>query len=291
MNLTESAKVSFDTPEGVALEFELAGITRRAFAFCIDFTIITFAIIFVAIFAVFVSIEISTGWFMAAYMLFVFLLRNFYFVFGEINGRGQTWGKKLSGVRVIDLHGRPLSGNALFLRNVTRDMELFLPLIAIFYPEAVVTNAPWWAGFISLFWACGIGIVPLLHPLNQRVGDMIAGTVVVLEPKTELLDDVGSVRASASHKFEFTNEQLDMYGIYELQVLEDVFREGVGDDAMRKIVEKITNKINWTGMSVVDSREFLDEFYVALRKRLEHRMLLGDRQEHKREGRLGDGED
>src|SRR4029077_5810449 len=57
-----------------------------------------------------------------------FLVRNLYFVYFEIAWRGATPGKRAVGLRVIDRHGGPLLPTAVIARNLTREVEMFLPL-------------------------------------------------------------------------------------------------------------------------------------------------------------------
>ncbi len=82
-----------------------------------------------------------------------------------------------------------------------------------------------------------------------------------------------------------TAEQLDLYGIYELQVLEDVLRRqpNPADEELLKVIcSKIITKIGGhQDPSKVAAEPFLRAFYAAQRGRLEHKMLLGKRQERK----------
>jgi len=82
-----------------------------------------------------------------------------------------------------------------------------------------------------------------------------------------------------------------MYGIKELQVLEDILHRDAADprrfDLLRLVADKIANKVDWRE-PIPDGRvvEFLQAFYRTQRRRLESRLLLGERREHKKIGRL-----
>ncbi|HEY0991629.1 MAG TPA: hypothetical protein VGD80_31470, partial [Kofleriaceae bacterium] len=82
----------------------------------------------------------------------------------------------------------------------------------------------------------------------------------------------------------FSDAQLGIYGIYELQVLEGVLRISPGDsahlEAVRTVAEKVRNKIRYEGR-VTDDERFLREFYVAQRAHLEQKMLFGQRRQDK----------
>jgi hypothetical protein len=128
------------------------------------------------------------------------------------------------------------------------------------------------------------GVLPLLNRDRLRVGDLVAGTIVVRTPDAVLLEDLAATRAAAvAAAVPFTDAQLDVYGVYELQVLEGVLR-GRGTpghvDAVRTVAAKIRQKLGWEGPATGDEA-FLESFYAALRGRLERRLLLGKRRESK----------
>jgi hypothetical protein len=121
------------------------------------------------------------------------------------------------------------------------------------------------------------------------LGDLVAGTAVIEDPKDSLRHDVSTEHTGAGHAeeqtFSFTDQQLDLYGAHELQVLEDVLRrhgEKPNPELLLLITEKIVRKIGWHKHSRdVDAERFLRAFYAAQRGRLEHHLVLGRRREHK----------
>ncbi len=272
------------TPEGVILDFKLAGLELRLMAFMLDMMII-FGVSVLAGILVFIGVYASdsSGWLIAAYMAFLFLFRILYFVVLEMRGRGQTPGKKVMGIRVLDSHGSPLTGSATFLRNVSRDVELFLPLIVVLAPEALLPGAPWWFMVFPLVWVLLLGLFPLFSPLNLRPGDVIAGTVVVIQPKLELRDDLFNTTKKA--KLALTSGQLDMYGIQELQLLEKILRDFPTAQTLHTLAEKVSAKMGIRESEWHDNPEaFLRMIYAQLRSHHEQRILFGDRQLEKREG-------
>ncbi|MEZ4461349.1 MAG: RDD family protein [bacterium] len=274
------------TPEGVVLDFELASVARRVMAFSLDMTIVVTVYTIVGLLLLLFSYYLDLGgWAVAAYMVFLFLFRILYFVVLEMRGRGQTPGKRVMGVRVLDSHGNPLTGSATFLRNVSRDVELFLPLTVMLVPEALISGAPWWFMVFPLIWIVLLGIFPLISPQNLRPGDVIAGTVVVLQPRLDLYDDMSEGRGLAN--LHLTTGQLDMYGIQEIQLLERLLRDSPTPQTIQTLAERIANKMGLEPSTWADHpSEFLHHVYRELRIRHEQRMLLGDRQETKREGRF-----
>ena len=120
-----------------------------------------------------------------------------------------------------------------------------------------------------------IGIV-YRSPDHLRAGDLIGGTIVISVPKRSLVEDL----ARESHAFEFTPEQLQHYGVKELQVLEEVLRQPHNKDSARlrfEISERIQHRIGWTqGFRGEQIENFLRDFYTAQRAYLESRKNFGD---------------
>jgi uncharacterized RDD family membrane protein YckC len=291
------------TPEGVPIPFRVATAGDRAAAFLIDCMILTalVGILVILIALTFVAGGQGKGWILSFALLAWFLVRNFYFVFFELRWQGRTPGKRALGIRVIDASGGPLTGEAIFARNLTRDLEFFLPLTVLSQPATLWPGSPGWAQLAACGWLLTIAFLPLFNRDRLRAGDLIAGTLVVVAPKTLLLADLSGTAArqgaqQAEPAYTFTADQLDLYGIYELQVLEELLRKRSFQrrDTLRAVSQRIQKKIGWVPPGgTVDVERFLFDFYTAQRARLEHKMLLGERQEHKRSGPIrpprGDG--
>lgn len=279
------------TPEGVPLRFTLAGAGDRLGAFLIDLTFVSVAstVLGIAMATVLTGRDSIDQLVVAAILLASFLLRSFYFMWFEIRWHGATPGKKLLGIRVIDASGGPLTPRAVIARNLLRDVEFFLPLSVVVAPQLVWPGAPGWAAELAALWAVAIALLPLFNSDRLRPGDLVGGTLVVLAPRVLLLDDLGAhtmagaaLPKRAAHAF--TDAQLDVYGIYELQTLEAVLRRGGGEGnraALAAVAERIQRKISWEASGKSEAYWFLRDFYAALRARLEARMLLGKRRESK----------
>jgi uncharacterized RDD family membrane protein YckC len=271
------------TPEGVPVRFAVALAGDRLGAFMLDLLFILGIVLAVT---VPLGVLAARGAFeadvvVAAAILAVFLVRTFYFAFFELSWQGQTPGKRRLRIRAVEARGGPLTAEAIIARNLTREVELFLPMIALFAPDALFGGAPGWARLAALAWMVVFGLLPLFNKDRLRVGDLIAGTVVVRTPDAVLLEDLSATRPGED--VAFTDAQLDVYGVYELQVLEDVLR-GRGraghDEAVKTVAAKVREKIGWTGPAIPDE-PFLDAFYAALRGRLERRLLFGKRRADK----------
>lgn len=276
-----------ETPEGLPLELEVAPRLDRVIAFVIDFLLVTAAVIALWLAAAFVGVSVGSPQLASAVALVGhFLLRNGYFIVSEARRGGTTLGKRALKLRVLSRDGGPLTVEAIVARNLMRDLETFLPLVALLAPQALVPEAPGWGRWLSVLWLVLLGLLPFFSQDGLRVGDLVAGTIVAKAPQPVLLADlaVPTGPAPAAGTPLFTREQLDIYGIHELQVLERVLRhrhEGSLDPSvLDDIAQRIRNKIGWPAeRSHEPALPFLEAFYRAQRGRLEHHLLLGQRRE------------
>jgi uncharacterized RDD family membrane protein YckC len=275
------------TPEGVPLRFELAGVGDRAAAFLIDGVIIVAAAVASMLLLLLLFFAAGPGVISVLLLLTFFFLRNLYFSFFESLWRGCTPAKRLLGLRVIDRSGGPLTAEAVFARNLMREVETFIPLLVLLAPGAVWPGVPGWTQLLAAVWLVLLALLPFFNRDHLRAGDLLGGTLVVRAPRVLLLADLSGHALPPEAAFSFTNEQLDMYGIYELQVLEDLLRRAPSFATLAEVAAKIQAKIGWQPQSGESEEAFLRAFYTAQRARLEQRMLLGDRRERKRAGRIG----
>ena len=287
------------TPEGIAISVDLADRGDRLGALLLDLLIIygtLFMVGLLLLFAVFGGF--SAQWALTMILLLSFVIRSFYFIVFELRWQGRTPGKRALGIRVIDRHGRQLSADAVFARNLMREVEVFVPASLLLGQPYV--DDPWTTLFLVL-WISVLIFLPFFNRDRLRAGDMLAGTWVVKTPKQALLpdiaaamDDDASTEATApAPSLSFSRGQLDVYGIYELQTLEDVLRQTGPQiaEARREIAARIRKKISWQPPpgAAIDDERFLEAFYTALRRHLETRLLFGERRQDKFHRRDNDG--
>src|SRR5215204_866682 len=168
--LTNEEILVIETPERVPLHFALASIGNRFLAVAIDHAIqvFTIGIIFLAsaILASFTFIEelmsSAPKWFYALATILLFLVIAGYFAFFEWIWSGQTPGKRWMKLRVIREDGRPITFWEASVRNLLRTFDMFPP------------------------WFYSVGLIAVFSSTrDQRIGDMVAGTVVVREREAE----------------------------------------------------------------------------------------------------------
>ena len=155
--------LTIETPEQIPLEFLLAGIGSRFLALALDTAIQVLAgallLIAAGVIAGLTLTDSPQGatWAMAALVFAWFLIHFAYFAFFEVFWNGQTPGKRHVHLRVIKDSGRPITAYEAISRNLLRIVDS-LPVI---YAVAIVSA--------------------LLSAKSKRLGDYVAGTVVVHE--------------------------------------------------------------------------------------------------------------
>jgi uncharacterized RDD family membrane protein YckC len=168
MNSIDQLRI--DTPEQIALELPLAGIGSRFLALAIDTLIQAAVYLIIGLIAIFTAaVGSSVLTFLPrllgpAMAIFIgFAVYWGYFAFFETIWKGQTPGKRYAGIRVIKDTGRPINVFEAIGRNLMRAVD----------------------GLPGVY---GVGVVcMMLNQQSRRLGDFVAGTVVVHE---KAADDV-----------------------------------------------------------------------------------------------------
>ncbi len=173
-------RVEIVTPENIAFEYRVAGPFRRLPAYLLD---LLFRLLAIAAIAIGVSItfgSIGAGG-MALAIIFVawFVLSWFYGALFETFWNGQTPGKYLLRLRVLSVGGEPIAAWQAVLRNILRAADS-LPIVALPGMDAKMSFFPL---FMAGLFAC------LASRRFQRLGDLVAGTMVVVEQR-DLLSGV-----------------------------------------------------------------------------------------------------
>lgn len=267
------------TPEGFALQFGRGAASERLLAVAVDLAIVI---------GVALLLGLGLGWAlgMGAIALLLFVLRHGYFVWFETRWNGSTPGKRLFHLRVIRSDGGPLTVETVLARNLTREVELFLPLTLLLVPDALFADHTGWVRVVASLWILLLLFFPLLNAHRLRIGDLLAGTRVVVSPPVALARDLADERPAAGPgepeaQFRFTAAQLSIYGERELTVLEEVLRKASRgrDPVVVEVAERICKRIGYGDRAALgsDHQRFLRAFYAAQREHLEHRLLLGRR--------------
>ncbi|MEM9445037.1 MAG: RDD family protein [Verrucomicrobiota bacterium] len=154
MSIRQSQELLVKTPEGVVFSIPLAGMITRTLALLVDFMVIIIlakAVNFVTIWFMLVSSDLMNS----LNIILYFIISTGYTIFFEWGLRGQTLGKRLLGLQVIDADALPLKFSQVVMRNLLR----FVDALPAFYL----------VGGITAFFTSKV----------QRLGDLAANTVVI----------------------------------------------------------------------------------------------------------------
>jgi uncharacterized RDD family membrane protein YckC len=154
--VTSRARATVLTPEHVEIHLDPAGLGSRFIALSVDFVIVLAASQIVAALAM-TLLPVGAGVVVRALLMLVMSFG--YHVYFEVWRQGQSPGKKMLRLRVVDGRGLPMGLEQSFVRNVVRVLDA-----------------------LPIGYAVG-AMVSLIHPERRRLGDMVADTMVVNEPR------------------------------------------------------------------------------------------------------------
>ena len=269
---------TFITPEGVDLRLELGSAGSRAAAFMIDLVLMVVILIAVTLLLIWLAPAAGSRgvqFIAIVWLIGAFILRNAWFSLFEMGSRGATPGKRFLGLRVVARDGARLTGAAVIARNAMREIEIFLPL-SFLADQTAEGLADSFLVIFALVWSGIFLFFPLFNRDRLRVGDLVAGTWVVQAERATLSEDL--VGAGYRARRTFPKAALELYGIYELQTLEDVLRKE-NPDAIATVAAMIRGKAGLPDDG--DDYGFLYDYYAALCAHLEANLMVGRRRESK----------
>ncbi len=158
--LYNQSQLELRTPEGMEFTLPLAGPAPRLIAIWIDLAAISVAAgLLQKLLAVasIVSADAAQGLMTVGY----FAISLLYGILSEWLWQGQTLGKRLMGIRVMDRDGLPMHVSQIVVRNILRPVDM-LP---------------------AFYLAGGVSVLFTRH--GQRIGDLAANTVVVRTRQVE----------------------------------------------------------------------------------------------------------
>jgi uncharacterized RDD family membrane protein YckC len=248
-------KLTIDTPEQVHLEFVLAGIGSRFMAVFLDMLIQTvlFVVLMFIAFGLLALDDFSKSrsmWILAVWIFVWFCLYWGYYAAFEIFWQGQTPGKRWAGIRVIKESGRPINAFEAITRNLMRVVDLF-------------------PGFY------GFGVVTMmLNSKNRRLGDFVAGTIVVHETSeresTVFFNTHDSTQYSFPQAAQLTLQEVELIEAFLARRL-DIPSQVRLHSAMR-ITEMVSTRLRIdSGMRPPDNENFLELVVKEFRNRARYR--------------------
>ena len=178
-----------ETPERVELYYTRAQVGNRFLAAALDHLIQAFAMAGIALAVWLMGESLAKiwndlgNWAIAIVIMLTFAIYTSYFIVFETIWNGQTPGKRVLRLRVIREDGRPIRFYEALVRNLLRTAVDSQPIVGV--PLYSV-------GIVSIF----------LSSRSKRVGDYVAGTVVIRESESRApsLDDVLALARDEARK-------------------------------------------------------------------------------------------
>lgn len=256
-------KLIVETPENIFLEFELAGLGSRFLAYLID-TIIQ-VLILLGVFYVgtvlFGTIGLlagspnMSGTLMSVLsVLALFVVYEGYFIFFETRWQGQSVGKKILHLRVVKDEGYPVSFWDSVLRNLLRVVDAMPPL--------------------SFFPSYGLGSAVLLSNRQaKRVGDFVAGTLVIKERPYHGFEHLSSIQTNPAYvqNIHITNlnrlTDLDVYLLREFFFRKNTWPPDVRQELANKLSDRLRTKLVVSSPTYTNPVRFLDDLMLLLEYR------------------------
>jgi len=166
------SRIEIVTPENIAFHYVLAGPFRRLPAYLIDVGIRLGVLVVIAVAAALYGFTGMASVGLGVFLISWFVLSWFYGGLFETFWNGQTPGKRLLGLRVLSIDGRPINAMQAVLRNVLRDVDAW-PMVG--YGGAIG---------IPLYM---LGLMTMAaNDRYQRLGDWTCGTIVVVDRRARL---------------------------------------------------------------------------------------------------------
>lgn len=226
-----SARIEFETPENILVNYQPAGLGTRFMAWLIDSTI-AYLIVFVLILGLIalgiavdglfdyvverISYSLSDdkeakdlmlGIYFSLFLLTLNTVSFAYFFMFEYFGHGKTLGKRWMSIRVIGEEGVALNSTKVFLRSVFRIVDT-----------------------IPIAW-----LVPLFSKRSKRLGDMVAGTLIVVDQPGTLEDIRDELDDEAQREFRFSRTDLDGLKQKEVHLIAQLLERAESmDESIRK---------------------------------------------------------
>ncbi len=222
--------IFFNSSFNINLSYPKASLLFRILAFGIDFIIV---VILMIIFYFLLGDNFITS-------VIGIVLFSFWNLFFEILFNGQSIGKLALGLRIITLQGENPSIKALILRWAFKVLDILICL--------------------------GIGaILAILSTrLNQRLGDIVAGTTVV-ETKTAKVEDLNYLEKLNTQNYTITYPEVKQYTEDEALLMKDIYLRHLqnkspnNEDLLQSMTKRISKDLGIEYKNIKDKSVFLKQ--------------------------------
>jgi len=213
--------IEINTSQNVKIEYQLAGVGHRIFAYAIDL------IIMLVVFAIVATSVISEGHEngLPIIQIFVFFWFGFYTLISELIGNGQTIGKLAVGIKVIKLNGDELEFYDYFSRWSMRMIDIYASI-----------------GSIAM-------LLIASNKNGQRIGDILAGTSIIRKKSNYgfSLNDILKLNLNSKDNYDFQYplaknlDEKDVILIKNLLYRKRIYQNAAHSEAMVLLVKKLAS--------------------------------------------------
>ena len=237
-------RLQIKTAQNVNINFTLANVGQRLMAFALD-NLIKFAYIYFAMkfldFKMFDTALDGDSWSIRALDVMVFLPVTFYSLYTEILLGGQTVGKKLLHLKVINTEGFKPSTTDFVIRWFLRVVDFNLFMLLFIYVSSLGLSDEIGLLIILILFGKMIGFFLILFTKdNQRFGDIIANTVVIY-----LKDDVKfseTILENISNKYMPTYPNVIKLSDNDARIIKNTYQSAIKFDDYKTLI-KLRSKI------------------------------------------------
>ncbi|WP_166387174.1 RDD family protein [Polaribacter sp. 11A2H] len=255
-------RLQIKTAQNVNINFTLANVGQRLFAFGID-NVIKFAYFYFAIkfldFSMFQNVLDGDSWSLRAIDVFILLPVTFYSLYSELLLDGQTVGKKLLHLKVINIDGFKPSTTDFIIRWFLRMVDFNLFTLLFVYVASLGLDGE--IAFLILLFFIGkmIGFFLILFTKNyQRFGDIIANTVVIY-----LKDDVKfseTILENISNAYVPTYPNVIKLSDNDVRIIKNTFNSAKKYNDFKTLIKLRSKVLEVTGIKSIHKTdiEFID---------------------------------
>lgn len=250
----KSKTLILETPEKIIFTYDIAELGTRAAAYVIDCLIqgAIFLLLFLLagfnLFSIESDISNSLLYYAAVLYIVMFIFQWGYFLFFETLMNGQTPGKKICHIRVIGINGNRLDFQSLVIRNLLRSAD------SIPFP------------FFNILG----GLVAILQKDNRRLGDLVVGTVVVVENGFNLKEPDFETRISTKEHSLFSKpsekdrlSEKDLYILRRLLNDKDLMSEEAFKRTSAAVALKLKKRYGLKNIGDASNMSIIEEMYKA----------------------------
>ncbi|MBC5635504.1 RDD family protein [Ornithinibacillus sp. BX22] len=259
-------QVEIKTPQFVSLQYQVAGLGSRAAAMLIDQALIM--VTNLLIYLIFITANLSDMFYfsdswlpIAIAITIVFVINWGYFFFAEYFFSGKTLGKKWLGIRAIQENGHSLTLLSSLIRNLLRIIDM-LP-------------TGYFVGMMFVFF----------HSKHKRLGDIVAGTIVVHErgvkkERTSRIDKEIARRGLTKDSLQLEDWALRAIGNKEWELLRAYSRKFLNVSVVQRaqltnhLAEKLLPRLGIAidGKPITERENILLTLYVIAREEWEYEL-------------------